>query len=553
MSDLAGAVLAGAARKRRSGHGCGRCGQTALAKAFDGDVARRASSRAEALRGRSARARGGLVAPAATPRRGAARDAALIARRVLRESMNPLFLDPSNFEVACLRGSEVVAFGQLRPLRLSPATTLRPPPRRPPPSSPPSWSRRRSAADGASAPRSCCGCWSATARCSAEPVWLLTLASRRKFYAPPRLLGAVGGFGVPTGLAAEAAVGLDRRAAGGAAGAHLHAAGGRGGGVVVVQIMSVRVLRVCRGSPSRLGLSLRKSRLRSSRSFALSSSVWHRAGAALAPERCSATRRRCCAARGGSARFAAPASPPAAPLSLRRRRLLRRSGAAAGRPSTAPAARARAGAARRRPRGGGACACSACRRDGPASPPRRRRARAKRRPDSAAATARGGAAPRRRARRRRRRGGSAVEHLKRTSTAATRRTAQTLVSSKWSHAAELLVLDDRDKRARRSDGRRTRAPLQRDARDALASSRRSSSCPSAASSRPCSRRTRRVPCEPPASRASTGPRALPSSAAAARRVGAPLARALRGASTPGARTSPTSSASPPLRRVPQNA
>ena len=41
---------------------------------------------------------------------------------------------------------------------------------------------------------------------SAEPVWLITLAWRRKFYAP---LGfsEVGGFGVPTGLAAEAAVG----------------------------------------------------------------------------------------------------------------------------------------------------------------------------------------------------------------------------------------------------------------------------------------------------------------------------------------------------------
>ena len=185
---------------------CGRCGQNSRQSVVT-ETSHNARLRPydEQLRSRRAELRGGLVAPAGlTYRRGVASDAALIARRVLRESMNPLFLDPSNFEVAC-RGDEVVAFGQLRPLP--------------------------SAGDdddaGAAAPAAAelaslvveekergRGIGSEIVRrllerhraVSAEPVWLLTLASRRKFYAP---LGfsEVGGFGVPTGLAAEAAVG----------------------------------------------------------------------------------------------------------------------------------------------------------------------------------------------------------------------------------------------------------------------------------------------------------------------------------------------------------
>ena len=203
MSVLLAQFLLAPLASSAAGTVCGRCGQNSP-KRCDGDVAQRASSvvrRAAAPRRPSPRRR---RAGRLTYRRGVASDAALIARRVLRESMNPLFLEPSNFEVAC-RGDEVVAFGQLRPLP--------------------------SAGDdddaGAAAPAAAelaslvveekergRGIGSEIVRrllerhraVSAEPVWLLTLASRRKFYAP---LGfsEVGGFGVPTGLAAEAAVG----------------------------------------------------------------------------------------------------------------------------------------------------------------------------------------------------------------------------------------------------------------------------------------------------------------------------------------------------------
>lgn len=206
MSVLLAPFLLAPLASGAAGTVCGRCGQNSRQSVVT-ETLHNARLRPydEQLRSRRAELRGGLVAPAGlTYRRGVASDAALIARRVLRESMNPLFLDPSNFEVAC-RGDEVVAFGQLRPLP--------------------------SAGDdddaGAAAPAAAelaslvveekergRGIGSEIVRrllerhraVSAEPVWLLTLASRRKFYAP---LGfsEVGGFGVPTGLAAEAAVG----------------------------------------------------------------------------------------------------------------------------------------------------------------------------------------------------------------------------------------------------------------------------------------------------------------------------------------------------------
>ena len=197
------AVLLAPLASGAAGTVCGRCGHNDACLRPD---QLRPPPIDDQLRSRRAELRGGLVAPAGlTYRRGVASDAALIARRVLRESMNPLFLEPSNFEVAC-RGDEVVAFGQLRPL----------------PSAGDDDGDAGAAAPAAAELASLVveekergrGIGSEIVRrllerhraVSAEPVWLLTLASRRKFYAP---LGfsEVGGFGVPTGLAAEAAVG----------------------------------------------------------------------------------------------------------------------------------------------------------------------------------------------------------------------------------------------------------------------------------------------------------------------------------------------------------
>ena len=60
----------------------------------------------------------GLCAQNVVYRTGTSSDQQAIAASVLRESMNPLFLQPERFEVASDAADEqrVLGFGQLRPL-----------------------------------------------------------------------------------------------------------------------------------------------------------------------------------------------------------------------------------------------------------------------------------------------------------------------------------------------------------------------------------------------------------------------------------------------------
>lgn len=129
-----------------------------------------------------------LTACAVTYRPGTPEDLPTIGAAVLRESMNPLFLDPERFILAC-SDSRVLGFGQLRPasdgyelasLVVEPAS--------------------RGRGYGSELVRRL------LARAEGEPVWLLTLASTRSFYEPLGFEVAPDG-AAPMLLRAEQAIG----------------------------------------------------------------------------------------------------------------------------------------------------------------------------------------------------------------------------------------------------------------------------------------------------------------------------------------------------------
>ena len=126
---------------------------------------------------------------AVTYRPGTPEDLPTIGAAVLRESMNPLFLDPQRFILACSDSREILGFGQLRPAsdgyELASLVVER---------------ESRGRGYGSELVRRL------LARAEGEPVWLLTLESTRSFYEPL-------GFGVapegaaPMLLRAERAIG----------------------------------------------------------------------------------------------------------------------------------------------------------------------------------------------------------------------------------------------------------------------------------------------------------------------------------------------------------
>ena len=129
-----------------------------------------------------------LTACAVTYRAGTPEDLPTIATAVLRESMNPLFLDPQRFILAC-SDSRILGFGQLRPASdgYELASLLVEP-------------EARGRGVGSELVRSL------LARAEGEPVWLLTLESTRKFYEPLGFTVAPDG-AAPMLLRAERAIG----------------------------------------------------------------------------------------------------------------------------------------------------------------------------------------------------------------------------------------------------------------------------------------------------------------------------------------------------------
>ena len=130
----------------------------------------------------------GLCAQNVVYRTGTATDQQVIAAAVLRESMNPLFLQPERFECA-VDEQHVLGFGQLRPLSGA-------------------WELASLVVEPEARGR---GLGSALvrrllARVEGEAVWLLTLENTRRFYEPLGFVEAPPG-AAPLTMRLEQAVG----------------------------------------------------------------------------------------------------------------------------------------------------------------------------------------------------------------------------------------------------------------------------------------------------------------------------------------------------------